>query len=177
MAATPRGTEVVEHEIRVDAKPETVFGFFTDPVRMVEWMGMEATLDPRSGGVFRIAFHPPDEVGEFLDATYEPEPARTANPLRVVLGRFLEVDPPRRIAFTWGWEEERYATPPQSTEVEVTFTQDGDATVVHLSHRRLPRHVVPLHRAGWTHYLPRLAVAAAGGDPGPDALQIASVRT
>ena len=25
------------------------------------------------------------------------------------------------------------------------------------------------HEQGWTHYLGRLAVAAAGGDPGPDA--------
>jgi uncharacterized protein YndB with AHSA1/START domain len=177
MAASPPGTEVVEHEIRVDARPETVFGFFTDPVRMVQWMGIEAVLDPRSGGVFRIAFHPPDEIGEFLDATYETQPGRTSTPLRVVLGEYLEVDPPRRIAFTWGWEHERYAIPPQSTEVEVTFTSEGKGTVVHLAHRRLPRDTVPLHRAGWTYYLPRLAIVAAGGDPGQDAMQIAVVNT
>jgi hypothetical protein len=32
--------------------------------------------------------------------------------------------------------------------------------------------VVPphrMHRDGWNHYLDRLAVPAAGGDPGPDA--------
>ena len=177
MAATPPGTEVVEHEIRVDARPETVFGFFTDPVRLVQWMGLEATLDPRCGGVFRIAFHPPDEVGELLDATYETEPGRTSMPQRVVLGKFLEVDPYRRIAFSWGWEHERYAMPPASTEVEVTFTPDGDGTVLRLTHRRVPRHVLPLHRAGWSHYLPRLAIVAAGGDPGQDGLQIVRVRT
>jgi hypothetical protein len=27
-----------------------------------------------------------------------------------------------------------------------------------------------MHLIGWEHYLPRLAVAVAGGDPGPDAL-------
>jgi uncharacterized protein YndB with AHSA1/START domain len=177
MAATPRGTEVVEHEVRVDARPETVFGFFTDPMRMVEWMGIEATLDPRAGGVFRVAFHPPDEVAAFLDSSYEPEPGRIDTELRVALGKFLEVDPYRRIAFTWGWEHGRYATPAQSTEVEVTFTPDGDGTVVRLAHRRLPRRVVPLHLAGWSHYLPRLAIVAAGGEPGPDVLQIPPVKT
>ena len=47
-------TSVVEREIRIEAEPETVFAFFTDPEKMVRWMGIGATLDPRPGGVFSV---------------------------------------------------------------------------------------------------------------------------
>src|SRR5437660_708215 len=112
----PRITEVVEHEIRIAARPETVFAYFTDPVRMVAWMGTEATLDPRPGGVCRI-----DVTGG-----------------AVMVGEFLEVDPPHRIVFSWGWEKGWYETPPRSTSVEVSLTPEGEETILHLTHRELP---------------------------------------
>ena len=83
-------------------------------------------------------------------------------------GEYVEVDPPRRIVFTWGWETELLQTPPQSTIVEVSLTAQGDDTVVRLTHRRLHSDAVAFHRAGWEHYLPRLAAAAAGDEPGLD---------
>jgi uncharacterized protein YndB with AHSA1/START domain len=137
---------LVEHEVRVAASPDSVFEYFIDPAKMVEWMGTEATLDPRPGGVCRI------------------NPSGQA----AMLGEFVEVDPPRRVVFTWGWETALFKTPPQSTLVEVSLTPDGEDTVVRLAHRRLKPETVPLHRAGWHHYLPRLALAAAGADPGRD---------
>src|SRR5205085_11982110 len=70
------------HEVRIAAAPETVFRYFTDPERMTRWLGAEALLDPRPGGVCRIVF---DD--------------RTA-----VSGEFVEVEPPRRIALRLGWE-------------------------------------------------------------------------
>src|SRR5207245_607586 len=79
----------------------------------------------------------------------------------VMLGEFLEVEPPRRV-FTWGWEREMFATSPQSTLVEVSLTPDGDGTIVQLAHRRLQAAAVVFHRAGWEHYLPRLALVASG---------------
>jgi uncharacterized protein YndB with AHSA1/START domain len=176
--ATPSETSVVEHEIRVAAPPETVFAYFTDPGRMVQWMGADATLDPRPGGVCRIDFRPPRSLVALLDPTFGPEhQARVAadpDAPRVMAGEFVEVEPPRRISFTWGWERELYAVPPQSTSVEVSLTPDGDETIVRLVHRRLPTPAVPLHRAGWDNYLARLAVVAAGGDAGPDPWQVAA---
>jgi uncharacterized protein YndB with AHSA1/START domain len=83
-------------------------------------------------------------------------------------GEFVEVDPPRRIVFTWGWEKEFFATPPQSTVVEVSLTPDGSGTLLRLVHRRLHPGAVVFHRAGWEHYLPRLTQAASGRDPGID---------
>ena len=47
-----RGQGVVERHIQ--AAPETVFGFFADPRRWLQWQGLEAELDPRPGGVFRM---------------------------------------------------------------------------------------------------------------------------
>jgi len=155
MPATPDETSAVAHEVRVAARPETVFGYFTDPARLVAWMGVEATLDPRPGGVCRIKM----------------------NDAATMLGEFLEIDPYRRIVWTWGWEEAMFAVPPQSTEVEVSFTPDGDGTIVRLAHRRLPARAAAFHRAGWEHYFERLAAAAAGTDPGPDAWGDVAVAT
>jgi uncharacterized protein YndB with AHSA1/START domain len=147
MAAEQSRTEgLVEHEVRVAASPDSVFEYFVDPTKMVMWMGTEATLDPRPGGVCRI------------------NPSGQA----AMLGEFVEVDRPRRIVFTWGWETAAFKTPPQSTLVEVSLTPDGEDTVVRLAHRRLKPELVALHRAGWSHYLPRLALAASGADPGRD---------
>ena len=173
MAATPAGTSIVEHEVRVAALPETVFAYFTDPSKMVQWMGAEATLEPRPGGVCRIAFQPTgsrvDDVQASLGAGEDAAPA-PAGPA-VMSGEYVEVDPFSRIELTWGWELEPLGVPPQSTAVEVTFTPVGEETVVRLSHRRIPEAAVSFHEAGWTHYLPRLAVRAGGGDPGPDPWQ------
>src|SRR5680860_143821 len=47
-------TDTLEREIRIRATPETVFSFLVDPMRMVEWFGTAATLDPRPGGVYRV---------------------------------------------------------------------------------------------------------------------------
>ena len=147
MPASPDETErVLEYETRIAASPETVFQFFTDPAKMVQWMGTEATLDPRPGGVCRI------------------NPTGHA----VMSGEFVEIDPPRRVVFTWGWETKLFATPAQSTLVEVLLTPEGDETLVRLAHRRLRPGALAFHRAGWEHYLPRLATAATGGEQPAD---------
>jgi uncharacterized protein YndB with AHSA1/START domain len=141
-------TSVVEHEVRIEARPETVFNYFTDPSRFVRWMGSEVTLDPRPGGVCRIEF----DDGE------------------AALGRFVELELHRRIVFTWGWEARWFQVPPESTTVEVLLVPDGEATIVRLAHSRLPARATEFHRTGWRHYLGRLASAATGADPGPDSL-------
>jgi uncharacterized protein YndB with AHSA1/START domain len=147
--------EVFEYETRVAASRETVFAFFVDPARMVQWIGTEATLDPRPGGVCRI----------------------NPNGQAVMMGGFVELDPPHRIVFTWGWETKMFETPPQSTIVEVSLTADGEETIVRLVHRRLHPDAVAFHRTGWGHYLPRLACVAAGEDPGIDPWRDVAVLT
>jgi uncharacterized protein YndB with AHSA1/START domain len=147
MPAPPSETDrLLEYETRIAASPETVFQFFTDPARMIQWMGTDATLDPRPGGVCRI------------------NPTGRA----VMSGEFLEVDPPRRLLFTWGWETELFATPAQSTLVEVSLIPEDQGTLVRLVHRQLRPGALAFHRAGWEHYLPRLVTVASGGEPPPD---------
>jgi uncharacterized protein YndB with AHSA1/START domain len=134
-------------EVRVDASPETVFDFFIEPDKMIQWMGRDAELDPRSGGIFRVDL----------------------NGRHIARGEYVELDRPRRVAFTWGWESEDAPVRPGSSTVEVTLTPDGDGTVVRLVHRDLPgEESQAAHRHGWEHYMARLSVAAGGGDPGVD---------
>jgi len=137
----------VEVEIRIAASPETVFEFFTDPNRMIQWMGRSAELDPRPGGAFRCDINGRD----------------------IASGEYVELDPPRRAVFTWGWESEDSLTAPGSTTVEVLLEPEGEETHLRLIHRDLPSaEIAGKHRHGWKHYTERLAVAARGGDPGAD---------
>ena len=49
----PGATEPLRHAVRIEAPPEVVFPYFTDPERMMSWMGIAAMLDPRPGGYRR----------------------------------------------------------------------------------------------------------------------------
>jgi uncharacterized protein YndB with AHSA1/START domain len=142
---TSERDDVVEREIRIAARPETVFQYFVDPVRLARWMGT-ATLDARPGGALQVAV-----AG-----------------IHRVSGEFVEVEPPRRVVFTWGWVDPAYGIPPGGSRVEIDLRPDGDLTIVRLRHYGLGADDVEAHGEGWMHYLGRLAVAAAGGDPGPD---------
>ena len=148
MAAPQSETSLVERELRVEAEPEVVFSFFTDPEKMVRWMGVGATLDPQPGGVFRVQ--------AAADQLFE--------------GEYLEVEPHSRILLSWGYGRfpEPNPLPPGSSTVEVRFVPDGEGTIVRLSHR-VPSELADFHSLGWEHYLDRLKIAASGGDAGPDA--------
>jgi uncharacterized protein YndB with AHSA1/START domain len=84
------------------------------------------------------------------------------------VGSFLEIDPPRRVVFTWGWENSDLLVPPGSSTVEIDLVPDGDGTLLRLVHRGLPPRTRAPHGEGWNHYLDRLVIRAEGGDPGPD---------
>jgi len=144
-ATLPEG--VIEVERRIAAPPEVVFSYFTDAERYRIWQGVEAELDPRPGGVFRV---------------------RMTNRSRYFAsGAFEEVDPPRRLVFTWGFEGVD-GLPPGTTTVEVLLEPDGDGTLLRLRHSGLMNETMCLfHGWGWGVTLDRLLVAAEGGDPGP----------
>lgn len=137
----------IEREIRIEASPETVYALLTDPDEITRWMGTEAELDARPGGVYRLR----------------------VNPQALAVGEFVELDPPKRVVYTFGWDGHPVVGP-GSTTVEVTLTPDAGATMLKLVHRGLPDDEVEQHTQGWTHFLSRLEVVGAGGDPGPDAM-------
>jgi uncharacterized protein YndB with AHSA1/START domain len=136
----------LECVVTIEARPETIFPFFTDEDLWSQWGGV-GTLDPRPGGIFRSA----------VNATH------------IARGEFVEIDPPHRVVFTWGWEGEESSVPPGSSTVEVTLTPQGEQTTVHLIHRDLPSpESAESHTTGWEHYLERLRILGMGGDPGRD---------
>lgn len=144
--ASAETAAAVEREVRIAASPETVYDFLVEPDRMIQWMGRQAELDPRPGGILRI-----DLNGE-----------------HIARGEYVELDPPRRVVFTWGWEAEDSVVKPGTSTVEVSLTPDGDGTLVRFTHRDLPEQSRDAHAHGWEHYLERLEVVAGGGDPGED---------
>jgi uncharacterized protein YndB with AHSA1/START domain len=135
----------VTSEVRIDAPPDAVFPFLTDPEKMVRWKGVEATLEPSPGGRYIV-----NVTGR-----------------NRAVGEYVEVDPPRRVVFTWGWEGDEQL-PPGSSMVEIELIPDGDGTIVRLTHSGLPEGADAGQLEGWEHFLPRLATVASGGDPGPD---------
>lgn len=145
--ASAETVDAVEVEVRIAASPETVFDFFTEPDRMIQWMGRSAELDPRPGGGFRCDI----------------------NSEAIAAGEYVDLDPPNRVVFTWGWEGEDSTTAPGSSRVEVLLAADGDGTHLRLIHHDLPSaQSAQRHGHGWHHYLDRLSAAATGADPGPD---------
>jgi uncharacterized protein YndB with AHSA1/START domain len=84
-----------------------------------------------------------------------------------IRGRYLEIDPPRRIVVSWGVVGST-DLPPGATQVEFTLTPTPAGTHLRLVHSGLPPSQAPMHATGWNHFLPRLSLAAAGTDPGPD---------
>ena len=58
--------------------------------------------------------------------------------------------------------------PPGATRLRVTFEARGAETHVELEHTGLLPAEAAKHAIGWPHFIERLGIAAAGGDPGPD---------
>ena len=131
-------TGVIEREVRIAARPETVFAFWVEPERIREWMGRTVTMEPRTGGAFRIDYNGSD----------------------IASGKVLEIDPPRRLVLSWGWEAEGDPTPPGASRVELTLTPDGDGTILRLRHSGLVEAAVEGHAVGWDQFVPGLASVA-----------------
>lgn len=132
------GSSAFEGSVYIEAPPAEVFVYFTEAEALASWMGDRAVVEPRVGGAFVIHF---DD--------------------RVVEGRYMVVEPPRRLVITWG-RHGSVRLPPGGSTLVVTFEREGAGTRVSVVHDGLPGIERDLHAAGWLHYLPRLAAAAAG---------------
>jgi glutathione S-transferase len=136
----------LEVSVFIAATPETVFPYFVDPGRYAQWMGSVAELEPMPGGRYRVSLRGGVQAS----------------------GRFVEIEAPWRVVFTWGWSHD-HAVAPGSTRVEVTLAEEEGGTRVLLRHHGLPDDEQQVHhRKGWELYLDRLGVVVGGGDPGPD---------
>src|SRR5262245_3762261 len=112
MDATAAATSI-EREIAIAASPETVWEFLVDPQKMTRRMGLSAALEPRVGGLYRVEVIPGS----------------------IARGDLVELDPPRRLVFTWGWEP---GTPsgvlPGTTTVEFDLVPNGNGTTLKFRH-------------------------------------------
>ena len=135
---TPDG---LGYELDLEASPEVVWRFWTEPDQIVRWMGDTAFLQPWPGGTFRIEY-------------------RSGH---VVAGEFTDAEKPQYLAFTWGWDEPDAITPPGSTQVDVILEplSGGVHTRLRMRHANQPPEALENHDAGWRHFLPRLAEAVA----------------
>src|SRR5258708_33571704 len=82
-------------EVMIDAKPETIWPFLTDPGKHVEWDGTVAEIDPRPGGIYRVLVR-----GEYQSA-----------------GEYVEGEPMKKVGYKVGWGEEGDPNPPGSTQI------------------------------------------------------------
>ena len=126
----------------IAATREEVFQAWTDPESMRYWMrGLkemqesEADLDVRPGGKFRITM-------KEKERNY------------VHTGKYLVVEPPSRLVFTWISEE----TKEQETIVTVDLKQRGTECELTLTHEKLPGKKAALsHEGGWSQIAEFLA--------------------
>ncbi|MGA5067830.1 SRPBCC family protein [Streptomyces exfoliatus] len=153
--------DTVTLERHIGARPETVFGLLSDREKWLSWMGLDGTFSFEPGGSYRTR----------------------VTGAAVASGRFITVDPPGRVVFSWGWEPgptdaapgsgtwESGPTPvaPGSSTVEITLRAEPEGTLLRLIHSGLPStEACEEHAEGWQHYVDRLASRAEGTGPGAD---------
>ena len=126
----------------VQATPDRVFAAWTTPQLMKQWNAPGDRTNPvvevdlRIGGRYRIHMAAPD--------------GKTSK----VTGVYREIDPPRRLVYTWFWE-----TNPDLGEMVVTveFHPRGEATEIVLVHAGcVSEEAANNHRNGWLGALPKL---------------------
>ena len=131
----------------IKAPPEKVFAAWTDPKTLKKWMSptkeMEvavAETDLRVGGRYRILMREPDgrEHG--------------------VVGIYKEIVNPKKLAFTWGWEN----SAEMNTLVTVELRRKGAGTELTLTHSKFADDKTrDMHNQGWMGCIGRLEVLFA----------------
>jgi uncharacterized protein YndB with AHSA1/START domain len=130
----------------INASPERVYAAWTDPAQMKEWFGPEDVetrsffADPHVGGKYRWELINSD--GEEM----------------TVFGEYRELDPGKRIVFTWQWDDDE-AWKGRSSLVTVELAGREGGTELRLIHVKLPSEASrDRHTVGWTSVLDRLEV-------------------
>jgi len=124
------------------ASPQRVFNAWTSAEAIRRWFSPEnasvenAAVDFRVGGSYRVDIR--DSNGN----------------LHVVGGQYRQIDAPRRIVFSWRWENHPHAT---DTVVSVEFIEHAEGTEVVLVQEGLVTEQDRAgHRHGWIGCLEKL---------------------
>ena len=126
---------------RFNASPAKVFAAWTDPEKVMRWMGpgeakaVSAECDARVGGRYRWLMRTPS--GEEHD----------------VSGVYREVVPDEKLVFTWAWK----TTPERESLVTVLLKPDGDGTLLTMTHEQFfDENARDQHQHGWTGALDKM---------------------
>ncbi len=131
----PNANEVVV-SVRIVARPETVYRFFSDPQRFTLWMGAQSSIELRIGGTLVVS-HPSGPPAS---------------------GTIKELIQNQKIVFTWGHRAGGGPVPEGSSTVTITLEPIAEGTRVTLRHAGLPTEADRIgHTFGWRHYLSQLS--------------------
>jgi len=123
-------THSLNRSVVIRAPRETVFRYFTDPVRWAAWWGAGSTIDARPGGAMRIRYPDGTEA----------------------LGEVEEVSEPERISFTYGYAK-GVPIPPGASRVTIHVEPHDVGSRVRLVHAFSDADVRDSHVQGWRYQL------------------------
>ncbi len=136
---------VVRRETHIPAPPAAVFALLTDPEKILRWMGTEAEVEPRPGGLYLV----------------------NVTGARCARGSFREVVPVHRLAYSFGWDGSE-EVPPGSSLIEIDLLEQPDGTLLRMTHSGLPERRAMRQPCRWLGALPRAAGrGCSGARPGP----------
>jgi uncharacterized protein YndB with AHSA1/START domain len=148
---SPPTATLVQVRRTLPGRKEEVFRAWTDPDLVRQWFtprggsSPSAEMDVRVGGRYRWGM-------KLLGHVY------------YAVGEYIEVDPPNRLVFTFGWD--RALVRLTDSLVTVEFTERGERTEVVITHERLTsRTLRTLHRLGWSECLANLDRSRAQSRP------------
>jgi len=122
---------VVERTVLILARRETVFRYFTDIERFAAWWGPGSSIEGRPGGAVRIRY-PNGETAS---------------------GTVVEIAPPERIVFTYGYDTPGKGIAPGGSTVRVELQERRTGTLVTLRHEVDSPKTRDAHVAGWRFQL------------------------
>ena len=114
----------------IEAPREIVFRFFTDATRWASWWGAGSTIDAKSGGKLLIRYPDGTEV----------------------VGEVLDLAPPERVVFTYGYTSGQMI-PPGGSLVTIRLEADPRGTRLELRHDFAEGAVRDQHVQGWRYQL------------------------
>ena len=120
----------LDRSVIIQASPETVFRYFTDSARWAAWWGSGSTIDARPGGRVYVRYPTGDEAA----------------------GEVLEVNPPDRIVFSYGYVSGT-PMPVGASRVTVQLTAVDGATRLELRHELSDAGARDQHVQGWRYQL------------------------
>lgn len=144
MKTKPAGQIPLEIKRLIKAPRDRVYAAWTDPAQLKQWFGPkdvqthDLIADARVGGQFRWDLSSPE--GEKM----------------TVSGEYRELQPGRKIVFTWHWEDdEDWENRPSIVTVELNDGEGG--TELRLIHEQLPNEESRTgHTRGWNSALDKL---------------------